>query len=308
MLAVLSITIPIFLLIGVGFLAFRFRIVPPEHARALGAFVLNFALPALILRALSSHRVSEILNLRYLAGYAAASLLVFALVFTIARRARGRSRTESAIQAMGASVSNSGFIGYAVASLVLGEVAGLALSLNMIVENAIVLPLALGLAEAGRGEGATLAATIRGAALRLARNPLILSILVGLALALTGVVPPAPVARAIDMLANAAAAVALFSIGGALVGAHATGLVADVALIVAGKLVAFPLAVFCVFALVPGLDPVLRKAALVFASVPMIAVYPLFGQVYGLGRLAAGAMVAATALSFLTISTLLYFL
>jgi len=44
------------ILIAVGYFAFRFGLMEPANARALGAFVLNIALPALIVRALSAKR------------------------------------------------------------------------------------------------------------------------------------------------------------------------------------------------------------------------------------------------------------
>jgi predicted permease len=305
---VLAITGPIFLLIAAGYFAFSRRILDPSQSRILGAFVLNFALPALIVRALVGRRPAEIVNARYLLAYGLASLAVYAAVFLIARAARGRSQTESAMQALGATASNSGFIGYPVAALVLGPTAGVALSLNMMFENIVLIPLALALAESGRGKAVGLAANIRATAARLSRNPLILAILLGTTLAALGLSLPGPIARAIDMLANASAAVALFAIGGALVGISARGLAGDVLLVVVGKLVAHPLAVFVALLFAPGLDPALRKAALIFSSVSMIAVFPLFAQTYGQERMAAAALLTATATSFLTISALLYFL
>ena len=304
---VFSITIPIFILIAVGYFAFRFRIMAPEQARALGAFVLNFALPALIVRALAGRRPAEIMNVRYLLAYGAASLAVFTLVFFLAR-ARGRPQTQCAIQALGATASNSGFIGYPVAALVLGATAGVALSLNMMFENIVLIPLGLALAEAGAGKGAGFAETLRRTASRLARNPLIIAIAIGAGLASFGVALPGPLARAVDMLASASAAAALFAIGGALVGLSTRGLAGDVALVVAGKLVLHPLAVLAALFAAPGLDPALRKAALIYASVPMITIYPLLGAAYGQERLSAAALVAATSASFVTISALLYFL
>lgn len=305
---VLAITGPIFLLIAAGYFAFSRRILDPAQARILGAFVLNFALPALIVRALVGRRPAEIVNARYLLAYGLASLAVYAAVFFIARAARGRSQTESAMQALGATASNSGFIGYPVAALVLGPTAGVALSLNMMFENIVLIPLALALAESGRGKAVGFAANVRSTAARLSRNPLILAILLGTTFAFLDLSLPGPIARAIDMLANASAAVALFAIGGALVGISARGLAGDVLLVVLGKLVAHPLAVFVALLFTPELDPMLRKAALIFSSVSMIAVFPLFAQTYGQERMAAAALLTATATSFLTISALLYFI
>ena len=87
-----------------------------------------------------------------------------------------------------------------------------------------------------------------------------------------------------------------------------TLLAGDVGLVVAGKLIAHPLAVFAGLKLAPGLDPALAKAALIFASAPVITIYPLLGQVYGQAQLCSAALISGVALSFLTISTLLYFI
>ena len=47
MLAIVSITTPIFLLIALGYLAVRWRILPYEAIPGLGRFVLYFAMPGL---------------------------------------------------------------------------------------------------------------------------------------------------------------------------------------------------------------------------------------------------------------------
>ncbi|MFB8828848.1 AEC family transporter [Azotobacter sp. CWF10] len=53
MLQILSITLPIFILIGLGFFAVRFAVISREQIRGLGSFVITFALPALVLKAVS---------------------------------------------------------------------------------------------------------------------------------------------------------------------------------------------------------------------------------------------------------------
>ncbi|MFV0281976.1 MAG: AEC family transporter [Rhodoblastus sp.] len=305
---VFAVTIPIFLLIAAGYFAVRRDLVEQAGLKALAAFVLHFALPALIVRALSGREIAEVADFRYFLVYGGASLLVFALVYAIARWGRGRGQSQSAIQALGATAANSGFFGYPTAALVLGAPAGVALSLNMAFENMILIPLALALAESGRTGGGGVAETMRATAGRLVRNPLIIAIAIGLALAATGLSLPAPVARAVDMLAGAAGAAALFAIGGALMGLETRGLAGDVTLVVFAKLIAHPLAVLVGLQFAPGLDPALAKAALIFAAAPVLTIYPLLGQVYGQGQLCAAALISGVALSFLTVSGLLYVL
>ena len=305
---VLAVTIPIFLLIGVGYFAVRARLVEQAGLKTMAAFVLNFALPALIVKALAARKLSEVADASYFLVYGGASLLVFAAVYAIARWGLSRGQSQAAIQALGATAANSGFFGYPTAALVLGAPAGVALSLNMAFENIILIPLALALAEAGRSGGGGVAETLRGAAHRLVRNPLIIAIVIGVVLSGSGLALPAPVGRAVDMMASASGAVALFAIGGSLLGLETRGMKGDVGLTVAGKLIAHPLAVFAALKFAPGLDPALAKAALIFSAAPVITIYPLLGAVYGQGQLCAAALLSGVAVSFFTVSALLYFL
>lgn len=70
MLAVLSITAPIFILIGLGFVSVRGGLVNREQLRGMGTFVITFALPALVFNALAKRPLSEVLNVPYMGAYA----------------------------------------------------------------------------------------------------------------------------------------------------------------------------------------------------------------------------------------------
>jgi malonate transporter len=305
MLTVLGITAPIFILIGLGFLSARIALVSREQVRGLGAFVINFALPALVLRALVERRLDEVLNWPYLAAYALASLSLFAAGFAVARCWRGQGQSASAILAMGMSVSNSGFIGYPIAVMVLGQTAAVAMALGMLVENLLLIPLALALAEAGAQRGSGGWALVRETGLRLARNPLIIAIAVGLLLSLLQIRLPAVPLRVVDMLADASAPVALFVIGGSLYGLKLGGMGGDLLQTALGKLILHPLVLLAAFLLLPGVEPQLMVAGLLFASAPMMSIYTILGQRFGLEQRCAAALVAATVLAFFSISGLL---
>ncbi len=229
MLDVLAITLPIFIVIAVGFFAARFGGMSSGDVRAIGAFVLRFALPALIFGALSQTPFAQIVNVPYLVIYTSCSLAVFAAMFFLARTLRPGETSAQAIQALGSSCSSSGFVGYPIAALVVGSTASLGLELNMATENIVVIPLALALAEMGRHRGGSalaLAARLIG---RLVLNPLIIAIVLGLVASLIGLKLPSPPERAIDMFAAASSAAALFAVGGGLVGLKVAGVVSDVA-------------------------------------------------------------------------------
>ncbi|CAD5109823.1 AEC family transporter [Zestomonas carbonaria] len=302
MLQILGITSPIFVLIAIGFLCVRFAVVSREQIAGMGKFVITLALPALVIKALTERPLHEVFDRNYLLAYGIGSLAVFWLGFAFSRWVRRDGLSGSALSGLGMSMSNSGFIGYPIVAMVLGPTAAVGLALGMMVENLLVLPMALALAEAGDqrgvGIGRALAETFR----RLLRNPIIISISIGLVLSLLEIPLPSVPRKAIEMLAMASAPVALFVIGGNLYGLKIGGMFADVAQLGVGKLLLHPLAVLLCLLVFPVQDPALRVAAVLFACAPMMSIYPIIGQRYGLEGRCAAALVASTVLSFLTIS------
>nr|WP_100549246.1 MULTISPECIES: AEC family transporter [unclassified Pseudomonas] len=303
MLQILAITTPIFILIGIGFMAARSGLVSREQINGMGRFVITLALPALVIKAMIERPLHEVFDRNYLLAYGLGSLAMFVLGFLFSRLLRRDSLSGSAIAALGMSVSNSGFIGYPIIALVVGEKAAVGLALGMLVENLLMFPLGLMLAEAGEQLGAGLKAALLGTGNRLLSNPLTISISLGLLLALLDVRLPAIPLKVVDMLAQASAPVALFVIGGSLVGLKAGGLLGDVLQLSIGKLILHPLAVLLLFSWFPVQDPALRIAGVLFACSPMMSIYPIVGQRFGLAGRCAAALLGATLLSFLTISS-----
>ena len=89
MLEVLSATVPIFLVVGVGFLCTRFGLFARTDMAILNRFVVKIALPLLVFVNVFGRSASEIFNPAYLLTYALASLAMFALAhaWAAARRA-----------------------------------------------------------------------------------------------------------------------------------------------------------------------------------------------------------------------------
>jgi malonate transporter and related proteins len=309
MLETLAITGPIYLVIALGFLAARFGMFSKTDMRALGTFVVKFALPALVFTALSQRPVNEILNVRYMVDYAVGSVVVMLVAFAWGWRRQGKSFTLSALCGLGMSSSNSGFIGYPIAVLVVGPGnAAVGLAMCMVIENLLMIPLGIMMADSGSSSAGKWHRVLRQSLVQLARNPIILGMAGGFSVALLGLPISGVLARTINMLAMSSTAVSLFVIGGALVGLHMKGMRRDVTAIALGKLLLHPLLVGTMVWLLPPQDPALRAAAVVFAAMPMLSIYPILAQKYGFEGICAAALLLATVLSFVTISVVLWLL
>lgn len=310
MLDILSITSPIYLIILLGFAMTRVGIFAKPDMRVLGKFVFNLALPALLFRAVTQRPIGEILNIGYMLAYLCGSLLVIGCGYFWCRRFSGLNPTASTFRVMGMACPNSAYIGYSILLLTDAPVAGVSLALNMVVENLFVIPLLLFMASSESGAAGRWQ-TVGKALARLLRNPLIIGLLAGLAVSLLGVKLPEPITRTVDLLATTCSALALFFVGGTLVGLSLHGLGPKALPVAIGKLVFHPLAVLLTVSALPVLglpevEPSLRMAVILMAAMPMIGIYPTLAQAYGQEDFSAVALLLTTALSFFTLSGLLW--
>lgn len=306
MLNILSVIGPLFIAMALGFAAVRAGAYDKTDIRILGRFVIQLALPALLFKSLAERSFGEIINLDYLGAYASGSLIALAVACSGAFFLKNLSRPALGMMAIGSSLSNSGFIGFPLILQFLGSGATVAIALSMLVENLLILPTSLIIAESARGNGRSRAQALRSLFGRLMRNPLILSILAGIACSILQLRLPAPVGRVIDMFAAASGAVALFVIGGTLVGLRPGGELPRVLWVCLGKLVIHPLAVTLLMLVFAPADPVLHRAGILIASLPMLSIFPILGQKYGEESWCASGLLVATVSSFATLSFVMW--
>ena len=311
MLDILSITAPIFIMIAIGYVAVYSGLLEAAAMRVLGKYVVVLALPALLFKAVSQRPIAEVANWSYITAYIAGSLVVLSGGFLYARHVQKADTTAAAFSAMGMVCSNTGFIGYPILLLMLPSIAGVGLALNMLVENIVLIPLLLAIAEAGHGGPSPLGLMLVRTLRSLARNPIIIGLVAGLAASLIELKIPAALMKPIDMLAASSAAVSLLVIGGTLATVQVRGLSREIAPTVAGKLILHPIALFVATAALPlvGLAPLsaeMRAAAVILAAVPMMGIYPILAQQFGRERSSVMAILMATVLSFFTLSAVLW--
>ncbi len=118
---VLSITAPIFIVIGFGYVAVRSGLMPQAAMPLLGRFVLYLTLPALIFGTLSQMTVREVIQIDFLSIYAIGSVASMLLGLILNRLLLKVDLVQASIRGLGVSASNSAFIGYPVLLQVFGS-------------------------------------------------------------------------------------------------------------------------------------------------------------------------------------------
>lgn len=311
MFAVFNITFPIFALIALGYGLTRRGLFAPTEMQTLGRFTVNVALPALIFNAMVSRPMSEVVNPGYLLAYGGATVTTMALVFVILW-GTGFRPTRRGIGVLGVCCSNSGYMGYPILMLAYPKIAATVLTLQVIIENFLSIPLALLVVESTtprvRVSPFRLIATIFTGVLK---RPMIQMVILGMAVNLAGIPIPGAVQHLVQILAAATAAIALFYIGGSLVKLpRQSGDMPFVSVLVTVKLIAMPLIAVTMIHLLPALGlpavaPELAVPLVISAAMPMMGIFPILAYDYGEHGVASITLLAATTMSFFTISALL---
>lgn len=313
MAAIFSITFPIYAAIAVGYGAVRLGAFPRDGVRTMGAYVLKIAFPALLFRAIATRDFSEVVELPYLLA-ACAGGIASGVVMYLWLSATGVSKSRRAVAVMGSTCPNSGFVGYPVMLLTFPALAGVILTLNVIVESLVLIPIALTLMELAReGEHTRALRKTLSAILGAVKQPFVITLILAALVSFSGMALPAAFDRFLGLVGASAAPVALFAIGGSLVGVPFKGNRAVAVQITLAKLVLHPamVAVMVWLLAMAGIgfaNPDLRVAVILSAAMPMFSIYPIFAQELGHEGMASIALVLATVSAFVTLNVLLVLL
>lgn len=240
MLAIFLKTLPFFALIGVGYLAGRTRFFSEEATAYLTRFVFYFALSAMLFGFAANLDVSAIFSWPLVFAYLLATTAVWLIVAVVAL-VRGVSKEEAVFEAHAGVIGNVGFLGIPMLALLLGPQAVgpvlLVLAVDLIVFSSVLTMVITGL-RAGRVSAQTFGILGMG----LAKNPMIVSVGLGILWGSTGLQVPVPVNEFLTLLGAAATPCALFAIGASLAGRSAER-VEVAAWLSFSKLILHPLAV-----------------------------------------------------------------
>ncbi|MEM6986633.1 MAG: AEC family transporter [Pseudomonadota bacterium] len=296
---------PVYFVVAVGFAVRVAGLLTAEGVRALATYVATVAAPAMVFHTIATNDLDALTQPGYLAGYTLGSMLAFFACYGLLRTVARTTGPAVALGSLGAGFGNSLMIGFPLASLLFGDTAAIALALTVLVEAAVILPLALTLADLSTGNRSSGRQLARNA-LTVARNPLFIAMVLGALVAGSGIALPATLDSGLGMLARTVAPVGLFVIGGLIVGYSPAGDWSRQGIVVCMKLCAHPLGVFVALLAFGVRDPNLIGPALCFAASPIFGAYAAISQRYNLGRESAAVMISTTLVAALSMPLVLW--
>lgn len=299
----IEVVLPVFLLIGFGYAAARARLFSAPAVDGLMRFSQNFALPCLLFRSMSTMDLAASFHPGLLISFYAGAFAAFAAGFYGAWKLFHRPLDEAVAIGFASMFSNTLLLGLPITERAYGSDALAGNYAIIALHSPMFYAFGISLMAWVRSRGQGLAGTTLTAQMLRAifSQPLVLGVTAGLAVNLSGFAIPDSVGAAADMLGRAGLPAALFGLGGVLLRYRPEGDKGMIALVCAVTLLLHPTITYGLGRFAFALDtPSLRSAVITAAMPPGVNAY-LFAHLYSTGRrVAASAVLMATALSLLT--------
>jgi len=298
--ALLEVILPVFLVIGFGYGARALLKTPDILFEGAMGFAQAFAFPVLLFRGISQLDLGQTFDPFMLTAFYTGVVAGFFAGLFGARFLFGRAWPDSVAVAFATAFSNGGLLGLPITERAYG-VEALSYNFAIIAFHApFVYLLATTAMEIVRADGRSVVATVASVVRAMAKNPMLIGIVLGALWNVGGLVMPSPMASAVDLVAGAAIPTALFGLGGILAAYRPEGDLRLVAWIAAVSLLMHPALTYGLGHAFSLSDGAIRSSVLMAAMAPGVNAY-VFASLYGVAkRVAATAVLIGTAASLIT--------
>lgn len=297
----LDVILPVFLVIGFGYVAVWRGLFPLSGIDGVMKFTQNFAIPCLLFQAIAHIDLSASFDPRLLLSFYAGAAICFAGGILGARYFFKRDWEDSVAIGFCCLFSNSVLLGLPITERAYGP-AALAGNYAILSFHA---PFCYGLGittmEFVRNRGQSTVTLVKNVTRAMFNNALVIGILAGFAVNLSGLPIPGAFEDALSLVVRAALPAALFALGGVLFQYRPEGDMKAIAMVCAFALMVHPALVWTFGTALDLPRDAFRSGVLTAAMAPGFAAY-IFANMYGRARrVAASSVLIATGSSLFSV-------
>lgn len=296
----LDVILPVFLLIGFGYVAVWKKLFPVSGIDGVMRFTQNFAIPCLLFQAISKIDIGTAIDATLLLSFYAGAAICFSLGIFGARFLFNRSWEDCVAIGFCCLFSNSVLLGLPISERAYGADALDGNYAIIAFHSPFCYALGITVMEAVRNRGKSLFELGQAVIRVMFRNALVIGILAGFAVNMSGISLPTVLDDALSLIARAALPAALFALGGVLMQYRPEGDMKAIAMVCAIALVVHPTLVWTFGTALSLPQDSFRAGVLTAAMAPGFNAY-IFANMYGHAkRVAASAVLIATAFSLIS--------
>ena len=309
MLSNLEIILPVFLLIGLGYLSALRGLFSSDNCDVVMKFAQTFAIPALLFTAVAKLDLATVFQPELLLSYYTGAASVFILGILIARIVFKRRPGEAVAIGFTSMFSNTVLLGLPIIERAFGEDALQPVYAIIAIHAPFCYITGITTMELARAGGQPLGKTLKRIAHEVLTNALTIGIILGFVVNLSGLQLPTFVWSPIEMLVTAALPAALFALGGILVRYKLADRFGETVVVLILRLFLHPAIAYTLSHIIFAMPiEFVRAAVLVSAMAPGVNVY-IFANMYDRAKgTAANSVIIGTATAILSISFWLFIL
>ncbi len=303
---------PVFAIMALGYGALYFGYLSDSANNILPKYATGIAVPCLLFRSISQLDFSQAYDTRLLISYYGVGLFCFLLTMKVARLLFSRRPGESVSVGFSVLFGNSVFMGLPIVERAYGA-GGAEIAYGIVSVHAVAMYLIGSITmESVSSEGKGVIYAMNQSIRALVLNPLVIGICAGFVANIVALKVPIVIGSSMDLLAQTALPVGVFSIGAALTQYKIKEQLAESLFCTSIKLLVFPLLVLLMSYMAGVLFNLpfdMARVAIIIAALPSgINIY-LFAVLYKRAEaLAASVLLISTVISIVTISVWLFVL
>jgi malonate transporter and related proteins len=303
---VLSLAMPFFGLIFLGFFCGKTVKSSPNGLQWMNFFIVYVALPAMMFKLISAAPFEQLGNWPFVLGTTLSTFIVFCLAFATGILTTNDIR-QSTIQSVIGAYANIGYMGPGLTLAALGPSAIVPAALIFVFDNTLHFTLVPFLMAIGSGEKMKLGQTAWFVIKRVISHPFNIATVLGLLAAYTHFVPPAPVDTMLIFLKNAAAPCALFALGVTVAMRPLRSVPLEMPVLLVIKLILHPLIVWLILSWLGDFGWEWTMTAVLMAALPpALNVFVIANQYRVYVEQASAAILVGTVVSVVTVTGLLW--
>jgi predicted permease len=299
-LSAITVLLPVFFVLGLGYIAGRAKQFDADQVRGLNELVLDYAMPAMMFVATVKTSRGQLLS----EGLFALALLVaflglFLSVVFVSTRVLHHSLGEAALQANLTSYPSVAFFGPPIFQGLFGASSLFSIALAAILSTVTIVPLTLVLLEIHRqrnagGEVRELSLLILQSLANTCKMPMVWAPLVGVALVLLGMHVPEVLDNMLTLIGSTTSGVSIF-LAGLIIAAYEIKFNSEVLGNALVKMIVQPM-LMAVLVTALGVANPLAREGIVVCAIPTAVLGPLLAPRYGLYETESASTLVGTAL------------
>lgn len=294
--SIITLLLPLFALIALGYVAGYTKIAKLSWVSVLNLFGFYIAFPALIFKSLAFADISLQLHGTILLLQVAIAIGVMGLVYGVCTWL-GLNKADRNTFTICLYFSNAGYIGISALQLVFGDAAAAEGAVIVSAMILVTLTLGIGLLEASKHRTIHAASILRS----IAKNPLMWATMIGFAVGFSDLTLPQPVVQFTELLAATASPTVLVALGIFIALNHPKKHAVQLASVLAiGKVVIIPAVIAIVLLLLP--DSHWLDTTFIQSVMPVALTAFALSEIYPMNReVVSSSIVLSVLLSFVTI-------